>query len=61
MTTPSNVSNQTPGGCPKCPCPAWRHPKTASFYRFTDKPAHLNRRPGETFLQLEKRLAEATQ
>ena len=29
MTTPTNESNQTPGGCPKCPCPAWRHSQSA--------------------------------
>ena len=56
---PTTQGDQVKGGCPKCPCPAWRHPKAASFYRFTDEPAHLNRRPGETFAELEKRLAKS--
>ena len=59
MTTPSNQSNQTPGGCPKCPCPAWRHPKGERFLHFTNASTHLNRKPGETFDQMHKRLAAA--
>ena len=53
---PQLKDEQVKGGCPKCPCPAWRHPGQAVERARKGQGVHLNRRPKETFTQMRERM-----